>query len=156
MGRRSLLPTYRLRLLDLTNGARQRKVPWRRINNHREDYIKAKYLPEGIEFRQFHHIVQDDASVILKHWAERQAAGRVPLKFKGVAAAIQSSEDEEGGADTESDEETGQSEDEDDAQSGDEASKWRSSPAGSTRSGDNAAYNSSRVGCLLDQNGRRC
>ena len=38
-------------------------------------------MPKHVALKQYHHIRREDANAILKHWTERQAAGKVPFRF---------------------------------------------------------------------------
>lgn len=48
------------------------------------EYISSKYLPEDIRFNNPSHMSKSDVARILFHWRKRQAAGKVPLKFRRV------------------------------------------------------------------------
>ena len=50
----------------------------------RSKYIKRKYLPKGVNLKQYYHLRQDDVKAILKHWIQRQDDGKVPLRFRKV------------------------------------------------------------------------
>ena len=75
------------------------------LQRRRVDYIKPKYLPKGITLRQYYHLSRDEVDAILKHWTRRQAAGKVPFRFRKVARAARRDEDasEESNADARSD-----------------------------------------------------
>lgn len=38
--------------------------------------------------RQYYHLRRDDVNALLDHWTQRQAAGKVPLRFRKEAKAI--------------------------------------------------------------------
>ncbi|KAH9009879.1 hypothetical protein EDB85DRAFT_1902660 [Lactarius pseudohatsudake] len=51
------------------------------------DFIATEYLPEGVTLTQYHHLRLEDANALLKHWIQRQAAGKVQFHFKKVQKA---------------------------------------------------------------------
>jgi hypothetical protein len=57
-------------------------IPWKHLETAQDDFIDPKYLPEGAQVTQFHHIRSKDAIAMLKHWTARQAAHEIPLRFK--------------------------------------------------------------------------
>ncbi|KAH9025353.1 hypothetical protein EDB83DRAFT_2319893 [Lactarius deliciosus] len=63
------------------------RVPWAKLREAQGDFIAAKYLPEGVTLTQYHHLCLKDANALLKHWIQRQAAGKVPFCFKKVQKA---------------------------------------------------------------------
>jgi hypothetical protein len=75
-----------LAALAITTNATNGRVPWSKLDKHRQEYIKSEYLPEeNIELKQYYHLLQGDIDLMLKHWVERQAAGKIPLKFRKAA-----------------------------------------------------------------------
>jgi len=46
-------------------------------------------LPKQVTLRQYYHLRRGDVNAILEHWAQRQAAGKVPFRFRSVAKTIQ-------------------------------------------------------------------
>ena len=106
MGCRFLLPTQSLSgLVDTSIGTGKGRVPWAELQRAQGDYIKAKYLPEQVALTQYYHLRQEDVNAILKHWTWRQAAGKVPLRFKKAAKTIRqknhASEENDAGTDME-------------------------------------------------------
>ncbi|KAH9035450.1 hypothetical protein EDB83DRAFT_2318750 [Lactarius deliciosus] len=65
----------------------KRTVPWAKLREAQGNWIAAEYLPEGVTLMQYHHICLDDANSLLKHWIQRQAAGKIPFCFKKVDKA---------------------------------------------------------------------
>ena len=55
-------------------------------------------MPKDVTLRQYYHICQQDVNAILKHWAQRQAAYKVPFTFKKVGKAKNNRSAEEGDA----------------------------------------------------------
>jgi hypothetical protein len=77
--------TYPLiQISGLAVGGGKTRVPWAKLQEDQGNFILAKYLPNGITLKQFHHIRHDDANALLKHWTGRQAAGEIPFRFKNV------------------------------------------------------------------------
>ena len=56
-------------------------------------------MPKDVTLRQYYHIYWQDINTILKHWAQRQATGKVPFAFKKVGKAKNNHSVEEGNAD---------------------------------------------------------
>lgn len=131
-----LLPTRLLsRFLDISIGAGKGRVPWKKIQQSQGDYIKAKYLPKGVILTQYYHLRQEDVNAILEHWTRRQAAGKVPFRFRKVAKAIRQQE---------------RNSEENDAGAGmGPGEEAEEDPQGNDDSPGNAAENPSWVGCLL-------
>ena len=159
-------------VLVLTTGAKNGRIPWGRLQKHRDDYIKPKYLPEDIEIKGFHHLLQDHVNSMLKHWTERQAAGKVPLEFKKATMASSEDDDDagaesgelggesqQGDYESQSGEKSGEgSQGNDENRSGDEGSQGDRGRAGSTGPGESpggVSENPSRVGWLLKHNDSR-
>jgi hypothetical protein len=59
----------------------KKRVPWSELQRAQGDYIKRKYLPKQVALKQYYHIRREDADALLRHWTERQAAGKIPLRF---------------------------------------------------------------------------
>ncbi|KAH9016604.1 hypothetical protein EDB84DRAFT_1567173 [Lactarius hengduanensis] len=68
-------------------GGGKGRVPWAKLQEAQDNFIAAKYLPNGITLTQYHHIRLEDANSLLKHWTQRQAAGEVPFRFKKMDKA---------------------------------------------------------------------
>jgi len=73
-------------------------------------------LPKDVVIKQFHHIRQDDVNTLLEHWTSRQAAGKVPLRFKKAVKGIRqnihtSEENSDDDADVEPDEDNDDNDD---------------------------------------------
>jgi hypothetical protein len=132
------------------------------------NYIKPKYLPQQVALKQFYHLTRKDINAILKHWTQRQAAGKVPFRFKNAAKAIQRNKPTTEGNSADADMSPGE-ESEEDLQSDDGSQAWvgralegNSSSNGSTeqahtsRNLGKAAETSSRVGCILKYVDNRC
>lgn len=49
-------------------------------------------MPDGVDLQQYHHLRQNDVNSILEHWASRQAAGKIPFRFRNMALEIQENE----------------------------------------------------------------
>jgi hypothetical protein len=74
---------------EISGGAGKGRIPWAKLKEAQDDFINPKYLPDGTQLEQFHHIRREDASAILKHWTSRQAAGKAPLRFNKLDKAAQ-------------------------------------------------------------------
>jgi hypothetical protein len=151
---RPLLPIQSLsRFLEISAGAKNGRVPWCKLNKGGKKYIKSKYLPKNIELKQYYHLVLEDVNAMLGHWTQRQAVGKVPLKFrKAVNAGDNMSTTE----DNDTDFESGEEEEEDDSSTDDgdtDAETW-SGFAGEDLQ-DDAAENPSRVGWPLKHDDSR-
>ena len=69
-------------ILEISIGKGKGRVPWRKLEEDQLNYIEAKYLPENITLKQFHHLHREEVNSMLKHWLHRQAAGEVPFTFR--------------------------------------------------------------------------
>lgn len=79
----TLLPIYS------PSGAGKGRVPWTELQRAQGSYIKPKYLPkQQVTLRQYYHICREDTDALLEHWTRRQAAGKVPLRFRKVVRGI--------------------------------------------------------------------
>lgn len=73
------------RILAIYNNTGKIRVPWSKLERAREEYIEDRYMPEDdVVLKQYYHLVKDDVNAMLKHWTERQADGKLPLRFKHV------------------------------------------------------------------------
>lgn len=72
----------------MTAGAGKGRVPWTELQRARGDYIKEEYFPKHVTLKQYYHFRQQDIRAILGHWTWRQAASKVPFRFKKAAKAI--------------------------------------------------------------------
>ena len=79
------------------------RVPWGKIEDARDKYIKPKYLPKDVVIKQFHHIRLDDLNALLEHWTSRQAAGKVPLRFTKAVNGIRQDKGTSEGTDDDAD-----------------------------------------------------
>lgn len=149
-------------ILGISIGTGRGRIPWAQIQRAQYNFIEPKYLPKGVTLTQYHHLRQQDVDALLKHWALRQTAGDVPLKFRKVVKCAQTdkpaSEEE-----SDSDADMGRSEEAEEDLQGDDGSQVgrggapqvNSSRNGSTepahpgQSPGNAAQNPSEVGWLL-------
>jgi hypothetical protein len=160
---RYLLPIYSLgRLVEISIGTPKGRVPWAEIQRAQGDYIKQKYLPEEVTLRQYYHLRRKDVDAILEHWAKRQAAGKLPFRFKKAAKAILQNKRASKANDVTTDMEPGEAAEEDlqgggDCQAwGDEVSQGDGGSNGSTeqarpgQSLGDATENASRVGWLME------
>ena len=64
------------------------RVPWTELQRAKGNYIRPKYLPEGVTLKQYYHLCQANVDAILKHWTWRQAAGKIPFCFRKAVKAI--------------------------------------------------------------------
>jgi hypothetical protein len=165
----SLLPIQSLsQFLDTFIGTGKGRVPWMELQRAQGNYIKPKYLPQQVALKQFYHLTRKDVNAILKHWTQRQAAGKVPFRFKNAAKAIQRNKPapEENSADA--DMSPGE-ESEEDLQSDGGSQAWvdralegngssnsSTEQAHTSQNLGNAAETSSRVGCILKYVDNRC
>jgi hypothetical protein len=139
----------------------KKRVPWAELEKSQGDFVKRKYLPKQVALKQYHHIRRDDANAILKHWTERQSAGKVPFRF---SKALWKNKDvpEENDADDDMlprEEAEEDRQDNDDslltsngAPQGDVSSNGLAEQAHVDESLGNAAENPSRVSYLLNLN----
>ena len=74
--------------LAISIGNGSERVPWSTLQKYQAKYIKPKYMPKRVMFRQYYHICQRDAEALLEHWTRRQAAGKTPLHFRKVSETI--------------------------------------------------------------------
>jgi hypothetical protein len=126
-------------------------------------------LPKHVTLKQNYHLRREDADAILKHWTRRQAADKVPFRFKKTAKAIRQNKralEEEGNADVDMRPgEEAEDDLQDDLQDDADANSWgledvesqgdgsSNGPAGQVhprQSMGNAADNISRVSRLLE------
>ena len=66
---------------------KNKRVPWARLEETQEQYIEQEYLPAGVRLKQFHHMRADVINALLQHWSERQAAGKIPFRFRKLDKA---------------------------------------------------------------------
>ena len=128
-----MLPNQSLsKFSDISTDSGKGRVPWTKLQNNQLDYIEPEYLPKDVTLRQYYHIRRQDVNAILKHWAQRQAAGKVPFAFKKVGKAKNNRSAEEGDADADlgpdGDAEGDSEHDNDSKDSEDEESQGDSSP----------------------------
>jgi hypothetical protein len=146
--------------LGISIGTEKGRVPWAELQRAQGDYIKPKYLPKKVTLKQYYHLRQEDVNAILEHWAQRQAAGKVPFRFRKAAKTIRKKRTLEG-SDADVDMGSGEEAEEDlqddngiqsqadgelQADGSSNGSNKRAHPA---RRLGNAAENLSRVGSLL-------
>lgn len=120
------------------------------------DYINPKYLPEAMILQQYHHLRQDEVEALLKHWSQRQAAGKAPFRFRKTGKAARQKKRAMEGSDSDAD--TRPNEEEADLQ-GDNGCQAQGTgplqPGGnsdrSEQSLRNTAENTNGVGWLLKQ-----
>ena len=108
MSLRYLLPIQSLHLfLVISVGTAKARVPWAQIQAARDEFIAPEYLPRNVTLKQYHHLCKKDINSLLEHWIERQAAGKIPLKFKKAAEDIRKNKRtwEEDGTDADTEEE---------------------------------------------------
>src|SRR6266571_3250382 len=71
-----------MNLSEISVGRGKGRIPWARLKEAPGDFILSKYLPASVMLTQYHHIHQEDVNTLLKHWTQRQAAGKIPFRFK--------------------------------------------------------------------------
>src|SRR6266702_546093 len=71
-----------MNLSEISVGGGKGRIPWARLKEAPGDFILSKYLPASVMLTQYHHIRQEDVNALLKHWTQRQAAGKIPFHFK--------------------------------------------------------------------------
>jgi hypothetical protein len=54
------------------------------MQEDQDDYILPEYLPQGLTLNNFYHMRIHDLDTLLQHWAQRQASGQIPFRFKNV------------------------------------------------------------------------
>lgn len=152
--------------LEISTGAGNRRVPYTELQRAQGDYVKPKYLPKQVTLKQYYHLRQDDVNAMLDHWAQRQADGKVPLRFKKAAKAFQqkkcSAEENDSNADMgPSEKAEGGPQDNGDIQArwdaasqGDRGRNDLTEEAHPGQSPGNAAKNPSGVGSLLKHGDR--
>ena len=99
MSCRSLLPIHSLsQFLEINKRSKKGRVPWAKLEASPLNYIKPRYLPKNVTFKQCHHLCKEHVNTLLEFWFKRQAAGKVPLRFRKSA---RSSASEENGSNAE-------------------------------------------------------
>lgn len=113
-------------------------------------------MPKGVALKQYYHLRREEVNSILEHWVQRQAAGKVPFRFRKMADAIQQNErasEDDSNADMVPGEETEEDlSDNSDSQTEGHASQEDGCYNGLTEPGQNlgnAAENRSTVGWHL-------
>jgi len=71
-----------MNLSEISVGGGKGRIPWARLKEAPGNFILSKYLPASVTLTQYHHICQEDVNALLKHWMQRQAAGKIPFCFK--------------------------------------------------------------------------
>ncbi|KAF8261511.1 hypothetical protein EI94DRAFT_795606 [Lactarius quietus] len=71
-------------LYHIAVGGKRGRIPSAKIKEAPDDFILPKYLLDGVALTQYHHLRLQDVNALLKHWAQRQAAGEILLRFKKV------------------------------------------------------------------------
>lgn len=116
---------------------------------------------------QYYHIRQNDANAMLEHWTRRQAAGKVPLRFKMAAKATRPNNPTPEESDADADMVPGEEAEEDlqedggsgaqgdGASQGGGGSDYSTERAHPVQSLGNAAENASGVGWLLKHGSSR-
>ncbi|KAH9027300.1 hypothetical protein EDB84DRAFT_1563480 [Lactarius hengduanensis] len=87
MYKKMVIGKFMSEMYGIAAGGGKGRVPWARLREAQGDFIAAEYLPEGVTLTQYHHLRLEDANALLKHWIQRQAAGKVPFRFKKVQKA---------------------------------------------------------------------
>ena len=149
----------------MTTGAGKGRVPWTELQRTQGDYIKEEYLPKHVILKQYYHFRQQEVRTILGHWTRRQAAGKVPFRFKKAIKAIpqktRASEGSDGDANTGPSEESPDQQDNDRSQApGDGSSQGDGDSNSSTERAHpdqnlgNSAEIPDRVSWLLKHDGQ--
>jgi hypothetical protein len=147
----------------MSTGAGKGRVPWTELERARDDYIEPEYLPKQVALKQYYHIRQDEANAMIDHWTQRQAAGKVPLRFKKVVKATRQNNGTSEENDADEDPNMGSGDEaENDRQGnygsqvgGHGVSQGDSSRNGPGQSHDSTVENPSEVGWPLDHGSSR-
>ncbi|KAI9430702.1 hypothetical protein H4582DRAFT_2086357 [Lactarius indigo] len=82
MYRKYLIGRFMGEMYKIAVGGGKGRILQARLKETPGDFILSKYLPASVTLTQYHHICQEDANALLKHWMQRQAAGEIPFHFK--------------------------------------------------------------------------
>ena len=63
------------------------RIPWDRLMEDQDKFIDPEYLPVGLHLLPNHHLRKEFIKAILKHWTEREAEGKISLRFNKVDKA---------------------------------------------------------------------